>query len=140
MKMSRKLPNTPVFLGKYTQNQQLSFLGFADLYVHPADIEVEGMTCLEACACGCVPLVSDSPKSATKQFTQHEQSVFNHGNYKDLSNKIDWWVEHPDELKAQRKQTASYAQNFKLKNSLNPYIEMFEEAIRDFKSINKKIH
>lgn len=132
--MSKKLPNTPVFLGKYNQRQQLSFLSFADLYVHTADIEVEGMTCLEACACGCVPLVSDSPRSATPQFTKHEKSLFAHGNYKDLADKIDWWIEHPDELRAQKKIVASHAQNFKLENSIDAYIKMFEEAIRSFKT------
>lgn len=133
VKMSKKLPNMPIFLGRYNQSQQQSFLSFADLYVHTADIEVEGMTCLEACACGCVPVVSDSQKSATSQFVMHEKSLFKHKSYKDLADKIDWWIEHQDELEKQREIVANHAQKYKLDNSIDKYIKMFEKAIEDFK-------
>ncbi len=136
--MSKKLPNMPIFLGKYNQTQQQSFLSFADLYVHTADIEVEGMTCLEACACGCVPIVSDSPKSATSQFVVHENSLFKHGNYRDLASKIDWWIENPDKLQQQHQQVALHAQNFKLEDSMNLYIDMFKNAIKDFSEQNQQ--
>lgn len=134
--LAKKLPNMPVFLGKYNQTQQQSFLSFADLYIHTADIEVEGMTCLEACACGCVPIVSDSPKSAASQFVAHENSLFKHGDYKDLANKIDWWIQHPEILEKQHQEVALKAQNFKLEKSLNLYEDMFKKAIKDF--VDKK--
>ena len=86
MKMAKRLPNYPIF-SFFTREQLVSLLNFADLYIHPADIEVEGMSCIEAIACGCVPVVSDSPKSATSQFTVDENSVFKHGDYKDLAKK-----------------------------------------------------
>ncbi len=134
MDMSKKLPVTPIFLGRYKQQQQLSFLSFSDLYVHTADIEVEGMTCLEACACGLVPVVSNSVKSATPQFTQHPNSLFKRGSAKDLAKKIDWWFEHPNELRAQKEKVANHAQNFRLENSIDLYENMFEAAIADFKN------
>ena len=132
IKKSSKLPNMPLFLGKYDQKQQLSLLNYADLYIHTADIEVEGMTCLEASACGCVPIVSDSPKSATKQFVTHKQSIFKHGNYKDLASKIDWWIENPEFLENQKKIVSHHAQNYRLENSMKLYIDMFNCAIKDF--------
>lgn len=131
MHMAKKLPIYPMF-GFFSKVQLISILNFADLYIHPADIEVEGMSCLEAIACGCVPIVSNSPKSATPQFTVHEQSIFEHGDYKSLAQKIDWWIEHPDELKAQRKVISEHAMNFTIERSMDYYIEMFEEAIKDY--------
>ncbi len=131
MKMSKRLPNYPVF-GFFTKEQLCSLFNYADLYIHPADIEVEGMSCLEAIACGCVPIVSDSAKSATPQFTTHKQSIFHHGDYHDLAKKIDWWIEHPDDLKAQRKIIAKHAEKFKLERSMDFYINMFEDAIKDW--------
>lgn len=138
--MAKKLPNTPVFLGAYNRQQQLSFLNFADLYVHSADVEVEGMTCLEAIACGCVPLVSDSPKSATSQFAVHSNSVFEHGNYYDLANKIDWWIEHPDELQAQHEVVVEHAKNFTVERSMNAYVKMFEQTVAEHKKACKLVN
>ncbi len=138
-KFARKLPNMPIFLGKYNQEQQLSFLNFADLYIHPADIEVEGMTCLEACACGCVPIVSDSKKSATRQFVTNEQSIFKHGNAKDLAKKIDWWLDNPQELEVQKTLVAEHATNFSLRKSVDLYLDMFNAAIKDCKKAEEKL-
>lgn len=131
MKMARKLPNYPIF-AFFSREQLVALHNFADLYIHPADIEVEGMTAIEAISCGCVPVVSDSPKSATPQFAVHEKSVFKHGNYKDLRDKIDWWIEHPEERIKQKEAVAKHAEKFKVERSMDYYIEMFEEAIKDF--------
>lgn len=136
-KMAWCLPNYPIFLGAYNREQQRSLLGFADLYVHPADTEVEGMACLEAIACGCVPIVADSPHSATSQFTLHEHSIFRHGDHHDLTNKIDWWIEHPQELKEHRQAVAAHAKTFSMDNIINEYITMFEAAIQDWQNKNK---
>lgn len=131
MKMAKKLPNYPIF-AFFSKEQLLALHNFADLYIHPADIEVEGMTAIEAIACGCVPIVSDSPKSATSQFAVHENSIFKHGNYKDLRDKIDWWIEHPDKLKAEKQVVAKHAEKFKVERSMDYYIYMFEKAIEDW--------
>lgn len=126
---AKKLPNFPVFLGSYNREQQLSFLNFADLYVHAADVEIEGMTCIEAIACGCVPIVSDSPKSATSQFVLHKNSSFRHGDYKDLASKIDWWFEHPDDLKAHKNAIVKHAQSYTVERSMAAYLNMFQSSI-----------
>lgn len=131
MKMAKRLPNYPIF-SFFTREQLVSLLNFADLYIHPADIEVEGMSCIEAIACGCVPVVSDSPKSATSQFTVDENSVFKHGDYKDLAKKIDFWIEHPEEMKAQKSIIAEHAKRFSIDQSMNYYIDMFNQAIKDW--------
>lgn len=138
MKMAKCLPNQPVF-DFFSRSQLISLFNYADLYIHPADVEIEGMTCIEAIACGCPPIVADSPKSATPSFTVHPQSLFKHGNYKDLADKIDWWIEHPQQLKEQRKIIAEHAQRFTIEKSLPLYIKMFEEAIADWdKNFNFK--
>ncbi|MDE6867633.1 MAG: glycosyltransferase [Clostridia bacterium] len=135
MRLARKLPVYPVFLGSYNREQQLSFLNFADLYIHPADVEIEGMTCIEAIACGCVPIVSDSPKSATSQFVLHKRSSFRHGNYKDLAENIDWWIEHPNDLQAHRTVIAKHALNFTIERSMRSYIEMFDAVVSDRENV-----
>ncbi|MGN1077042.1 MAG: glycosyltransferase [Candidatus Gallimonas sp.] len=131
MRAARKLPVSPVFLGHYDRRQQLSLLNFADLYLHPADVEAEGMTCVEAIVCGCVPLVSDARKSAASQFAVHEKSVFHHGNADDLARKIDWWIEHGDERMKEREKVAAHAGQYSVARSAEKYLEMFEQAAKD---------
>lgn len=131
MRLSKKLPNYPVF-SFFSREQVSELFNYADLYIHPADIEVEGMTCLEAIACGCVPVVSDSPKSATPQFTLSKHSVFKHGDFKDLAEKIDWWIEHPKELKIHKKQISEHASKFTVDHSMEYYNDMFQAAVKDW--------
>jgi len=131
MRQAKKLPVYPFFTF-LSRPQLVSLFNFSDLYIHPADIEIEGMSCLEAIACGCVPIVSNSPKSASSQFAVHKNSIFEHGNARDLAKKIDWWIEHPKEWKEEKKVVAAHAQNFTLEKSMKHYVEMFEEAIKDF--------
>ncbi len=132
MKMSKSLPNYPEF-SFFSKEELCNLFSFADLYIHPADIEVEGMSCLEAIACGCVPIVSDSIKSATRQFAlSQKHSVFKHGDSKDLASKIDWWIEHPQKLEQHRRLIAEHAQNFTIDKSMKFYIDMFEKAVKDW--------
>lgn len=95
------------------------------------------MTCIEAIACGCVPIVSDSAKSATSQFAANKNSVFHSGDYCDLADKIDWWIEHPIELSNNRQAVAEHSQNFTIERSMGLYIAMFERAIADWKQAHE---
>lgn len=131
MAMAKKLPNYPVF-GFFNREQLVSLFNFSDLYIHPADTEVEGMSCLEAIACGCPALVSNSPKSATSQFAVHPQCVFKHGDAEDLAQKIDYWIEHLVELQMQRPIIAQHAKKFTVDRSMDYYIQMFKDAILDW--------
>ena len=131
MNMAKQLPNYPVFTFM-NREQLVDLYNYADLYIHPADVEVEGMTCIEAIACGCVPVVSNSPKSATSQFAVNENSIFEHGDYHDLANKIDYWIEHPQERIAEKQVVAHHANKFTLEKSMKYYVEMFEQAIKDW--------
>ena len=72
----------------------------ADLYVHTSDAEIEAMSCMEAFACGLVPVIADSPRSATPQFALDERSLFPAGDTDALAERIDWWIEHPAERQA----------------------------------------
>lgn len=131
MKTAKILPVYPMFCF-FSREQVVSLLNFSDLYVHPAIIEVEGMSCIESIACGCVPIVSNSPKSATSQFAVHENSIFDYKSYKDLAAKIDWWIEHPEECAEQKKKLVQHAERFTIEHSMDYYINMFEAAVKDW--------
>ena len=60
-------------------------------------MEIESIACLEAIACGLVPVIADSPKSAAKAFALDDKSLFKNKDAEDMARKIDYWVSHPDE-------------------------------------------
>ncbi len=130
-KMASKLPITPIF-GFYTKEQLQSIHNFTDIYIHPADTEIEGISCIEAIACGVVPIVSTSPRSATPQFTICNQSLFKAGDYKDLAEKLDWWIEHPEEREKYKQAYVNHSKKFMIEKSIDKIIEMFEQAIKDW--------
>lgn len=109
------------------------FLSSVDLYVHCSDAEIEGLSCVEAFTCGAVPVISSSPLSATPTFALCKESLFKHGNYKDLANKIDFWFENRDLLK----EYSSKYQNLALEYALPIQVEKFEEFFREAIDLKK---
>ena len=95
-KMARKLPNYPVFQ-VFERDKMPYVYNSCDIYCHPAEMELEGIACLEAICCGKLVLVSDSKKSATKNFVVDERCIFKSHNPKDLARCLDYWIEHPEE-------------------------------------------
>jgi hypothetical protein len=51
----------------------------ADLFVHAAEVELEGMSVLEAMACGAPRLIARAPKSAASQFAPDPRYLFESG-------------------------------------------------------------
>ena len=111
-KLAAGLAHPPVF-GFYGQDELRRLINMCDLYVHASDAEIEGISCMEALACGLVPVISDSPLSATGQFALCAESLFRAGDADDLARRIDYWVEHPEEKRA-------YAEQYALRQDENP--------------------
>ena len=130
--ISQKLPIKPVF-GFYQQPELIKILQYSDLYVHSADVEIEAIACIEAISCGLVPIISNSPMSATKQFALDEKSLFQAGNARDLAKKIDYFIEHDDEKIELSKKYIGSSKKFLLENCIKQIENMFEEAIHDSK-------
>ena len=64
----------------------------ADLYIHAAFIEVEGLSCLEVLRHGVVPVIAHSPLTATSQFALDAHSRFKARDPKALARAIDYWL------------------------------------------------
>lgn len=128
---SKILKNAPI-MQFYTKEKLIDLLSYTDLYVHSADAEIEAISCLEAISCGNVPIISNSNQSATVQFAINEESLFEHGNSKDLANKIDYFLDNKEHLEEMRKKYAEFANQFKIENSVKLMEEMFREEIKDY--------
>ena len=97
----KHLPIQPI-MGFFSREEVRRILNYSDLYCHPAQAELEGIACLEAIACGLVPVIADSPHCATKNFALDPHCLFKVGDSQELARRIDWFIEHPDEKAALR--------------------------------------
>ncbi len=136
-KKAEKLTNPPR-IGFMSDQDLMAALGYADLYVHAGEVELESLSCLEAMSSGLVPLISDSPLSATPQFALDNRSLFKHGDPKALAQKIDYWIEHPEARKKMGKAYAQNAKQYSLANSVSRFEEMLKEEIAEHETLSKK--
>lgn len=97
-KLAKDLPLAPMFK-LFGRNEIIDVLNYCDLYVHPAEVELEGIACIEAIACGKMTIVSNSKLAATKGFAIDDKCIFKNRNPKDLARVIDYWIDHPQERK-----------------------------------------
>lgn len=110
-KRSRGLKHPPIFRF-FSREELLQVINSADLYVHPAEIEIEAISCLEAISCGLVPVISDSERSATRFFALREENLFPCNDSRTLATRIDYWLEHPQEKEKCSRAYLGYTKQF----------------------------
>ena len=130
IKIGESLTNKPI-IEFCDETKLMDLLHKTDLYVHTSDAEIEAISCIEAIACGNVPIISNSNKSATPQFALDERSLFEAGNSDDLARKIDNWLDNKQELDKMRKIYAESADKYRIENSMKKIEEMFEDEIAE---------
>ena len=131
-KLGEKLKNEPI-IEFFDKENLLELLGMTDVYVHSADAEIEAISCIEAFACGVVPIIANSKKSATPQFALDERSLFEAGNSDDLAKKIDYWIENQEERKKMEYEYAKHAEDYRIEKSMKKIEGMFKDAIREYR-------
>ena len=129
-KLGETLKNKPIF--KFCKKEQLQeILAYTDLYIHTSDAEIEAISCIEAIATGLVPIIAKSDKSATSQFALDERSTFEAGNSKQLTEKIEYWLDNKKEREKMEKEYAKNAQKYSIEKSMEQIEEMFREEINE---------
>ena len=129
-KLAKNLPVPPIFKF-YSRTEIIDVLNYSDMYVHPAEVELEGISCLEAIACGKLTIVSDSKLSATKEFAIDDKCIFKCRSPKSLAKVIDFWYERP-ELRKEYEQkylnsSRAFNQNECMKQMEKMMIEVVDE-------------
>ena len=127
-KLGSTLAN-PVIMKFLSCDELIQLFGECDLYVHASDADIEAISCMEAFASGLVPIIADSPRSATPQFALDERSLFKAGDSQDLADKIDWWIEHEDERKRMEYLYAEEAKEYALDKCVDRMLDMFADEI-----------
>lgn len=130
VEMGESLTNKPI-MEFFDKEELIKLLGMTDVYVHSSDAEIEAISCIEAVACGNVPIIANSVRSATPQFALDERSLFEAGNSDDLANKIDYWIEHEEERQKMQLEYAKSAEKYRISKSMEQMEGMFLDAIRE---------
>ena len=136
-RMGNKLPHPPVF-GYYNRDELVELIRNCDLYVHTSDIEIEGISCIEAFACGLVPLISDSKRSAAVQFALSPRHLFKAGNPASLAKAIDYWLEDPRRLKDASEKYVRLGKQYALERSVKRIESVY--ASLSIQKKNKHFH
>ncbi|MDD4110895.1 MAG: glycosyltransferase [Clostridia bacterium] len=135
--LSKKLlPVQPIFKF-FSRDDLVKTINYADLYVHPAEIEIEAIACLEAITCGVVPVIANSPRCATKSFALDDRNLFKNKDSKDLANKIDYWIEHSKEKQECSKNYLGYTTKFDQDYCMDKMEEMLIETIENYNKDGK---
>ena len=121
--------NEPV-MKFFSREELVKTINTADLYVHPAEIEIEAISCLEAIACGRTPLIADSPRSATRAFALGPNNLFKVNDPADLAKKLDFWIEHPEEREKCSRDYLGYASRFDFDRCMDRMEEMMISVVR----------
>ncbi|MFA6866000.1 MAG: glycosyltransferase [Clostridia bacterium] len=113
------------------QDELIKTLNYADIFVQASDVETESISCLEAIACGVVPIISNSKMCATRQFALDSSAIFEKDDYNNLADKIDNYISNPKRLKLLRNDYARSALNYSLENSIDSIIKVYNYIINN---------
>ena len=101
----------------------------ADLAIHCADIEVEGLSIMEAMQQGAVPVIAEGSRTGTSQFALDRHSKFPKKNPEALANRIDYWLDHPEERWEKGKEYIESMKQYDIAISIEKLTQMFQKAI-----------
>ena len=102
----------------------------ADLLVHAADVELEGMALLEALGTGLPALIAKAPKSAASTLAIGDEFRFPAGDAGELARRIDGLIEHPERLAAGRQASLAVAEGLRLEASVAKLEAVYQRVAR----------
>ena len=120
----------PIF-GFYTRDELREIAAGADLCIHCATIEVEGLSIMEALQQAAVPVIAEGGHTGTSQFALDERSIFPEMDYKALAAKMDWWLARPQERWEQGKLYSKSMEQYDIAKSAGALIEIYKDVIRN---------
>lgn len=139
-RLSKKYLKNTIDIKFVNQEELRKILNYTDLYVHSSDVESEAIACIEAFACGTVPVISDSPYTATRHFALDDKCLFKAGNYKSLRERIEFFIENEEYKNALSPKYIEYAKSFAITDKANELVEMMKleiERDKEDKRLNR---
>ena len=92
-------------------------------------MEVEGLSCLEATREGLVPVIAEGELIGTSTFALCPESLYPVYDSRALAERIDWWIEHPEERNRMAQRYADAARDYDIDKSIEALVAMFRQAL-----------
>ena len=83
-----------------------------------------------------MPVIADSPRSATRFFALEENNLFHYNDPADLARKIEYWIEHPQEKERCGRAYQGYTQQFEQRHCMEEMERMLQETVAAYKRKN----
>lgn len=131
-KLAKEL-NVDLHIVFLSQGELVNLLNASYLFVQASDVETESIACLEAIACGTVPVISNAKMCATKQFALTPQSTFGKGSAYSLATMMDFWIANKKTHDEMMPKYSEFAQKFSLDKCINYMLELYEFLLNDDK-------
>ena len=116
-------------VGFYNRDELRQLAAKADLAVHCAYVEVEGMSITEALQQAVVPVIAEARYSGTATYALDERSKFPAKDAKKLAERIDYWFDNPYERWEMGFKYAESMNQYDITNCAQVLIKMFKKAI-----------
>lgn len=117
----------------FRRNSEMpALLRSCDLFIHPSIADIESLSVLEGMASGLVPVIAKSEFSAAGQFALLDESLFPVRDAAALAERIDWWMDNPQQLSDWGDAYARYtAMHYSAQASVAKFVAMERLAIAD---------
>ena len=122
-----------IHIGFIPHNEVIALLDRADIYVHCALVEIEGLAALEAMARGCMPIIARSEQSSTWRYSLDRRNVFNALNPRQLAALIDYWLEHPLQRIELSNRYNSLAHRLDMRHSIDAIEGLLLQTLRNYR-------
>ena len=126
--LAAHLPNGAE-IGFLPRETLLDYFRSADLFVHASDVELEGMSVLEAMSAGLPAVIADAPESAAAAFALSDEFRFPGGNAEALRDRLDALIENPAKLEAARDAYRARASQFDFSASVGRLVEVYRTVV-----------
>lgn len=126
----------PPVVGFYNRDELRYMAAKADLAVHCAYVEVEGMSITEALQQAVVPVIATARYSGTDTYALDDRSRFPEGDAQALADKMDYWFSHPQKRWAMGFRYAESMRKYDINRCARVLIEMFNNAVESKKNEN----
>ncbi len=114
----------------FSQNELVGVLRGGDLYVHTSVVEIEAISCMEAIVCGLVPIINDSPLSATRHFALTQDNLYKENDADSLAEKIKDFYLHPQKSEELHKRYETERRSFSLQECMKNMENMLISVAR----------
>jgi len=128
-RLSATLP-VPAEVGVVEEDQMPALMRSADLLIHAAEVELEGMVLLEALGTGLPALIADAPLSAASRFAVGDEFHFPAGDAEALARSMDLLIDQPERLAAARTASLARARGLTLEASVARLEEIYQRVAR----------